>query len=333
MELITMLKEFHFLYPWWLIALLPLWALAAWFGWRRQSGNWAQLIDADLLPVLRLSGGEVRRSPWLLIVLAWTLAVLALAGPAWQREHSAAWRSPGAWVLALDLSPSMAASDLAPDRATRARYALSDLLAAVRDERVALLAFAGESHTVTPLTEDVATVRALLPPLAPDLMPESGDNAAPALQEAARLIQAAGLHKGDVILLSDGFADQAAAMTAAQVLRKQGLRLHVVGVGSVQGAPLPDAQGQFVNDAQGHKVLAKLPEDSLRRLASLGGGDYVSLVELPQLLARLQAAAPQSLSGEQAEAGKALSHWQNGGVWLLAPLLLLCALIARKGWL
>src|SRR3546814_3900448 len=82
----------------------------------------------------------------------------------------------------------MAARDLSPDRVTRARYALDDLLGAAHGARVALIAFSDEAYTVTPLTDDVATVRTLLPPLAPDIMPTPGDQLAPALAQAGKLL-------------------------------------------------------------------------------------------------------------------------------------------------
>ena len=128
---------------------------------------WARVIDPDLLPALRLPGAG-GGSPWRLLVAAWTVAVLALAGMTWERDQSVGYHAPSDWILVLDLSPSMAATDVPPDRATRARYVISDFLNAAQDTRVALVVFAGEAHTVTPLTTDVETVRALLPALAPE---------------------------------------------------------------------------------------------------------------------------------------------------------------------
>ena len=125
------------------------------------------MIDPELLPALRLPVGG-GGSPWRLLVTAWTLAVLALAGMTWERDQSMGFRAPSDWVLVMDLSPSMAATDVPPDRATRAHYLVSDLLNAAQDTRVALVVFAGEAHTVAPLTSDVATMRALLPPLDPE---------------------------------------------------------------------------------------------------------------------------------------------------------------------
>lgn len=332
MELIL---SFHFLRPAWLLALLPLWGLAWWLARRRgRDGDWTRLIDAELLAGLRLAGtgGESGVSPWPWLALAWTLAVLALAGPAWQRDAAPAWRAPGAWVLVLDLSPSMAATDLAPNRVARARYAIDDLLAAARDARVGLVVFGGEAFTVTPLTEDAATVRALLPALAPDILPAPGDDLAPALEQAAKLLKQAGGKHGQVVVLSDGFADPAAAFKAAQNLRDQGATLQVVGIGSAGGAPLADAQGGFVLDGRGQPRLARLDADRLRQLAASGGGRYVDLAALPGLIDAMRSGANPA-RGATAMAGVEVARWRDGGIWLLPALVLLAAVLARRSWL
>ena len=195
-------------------------------------------MDADLLPALRLQAQERASSPWIPVAFVWTLAALALAGPAWQREQSTAFRAPEDWVIVLDLSPSMKATDIAPDRTTRARYAIEDILKAARDARVALIAFAGEAHVVVPLTSDVATVRSLLQPLAPSIMPENGDEIAPALTEAGLLLQQAASRHGKVIVLTDGFTDSTDARAAAKALKEQGAELQVIGVGTPAGSPV-----------------------------------------------------------------------------------------------
>jgi Ca-activated chloride channel homolog len=325
---------FHFLYPGWLIAIVPLAGLAVWLALRqRRAGGWSQVVDADLLPALRLQIGERTGTPWLPIGCAWFLASLALAGPAWRQAPSPAFSAPGAWVVVLDLSPSMAGRDVAPDRTTRARYAINDILSAAHDARVGLIVFAGEAHTVVPLTSDVATVRALLQPLAPGIMPESGDNVAPALSDAARLLQQAGSRNGKVIVLSDGFADPAQALQVAQTLKQQGAQLQVIGVGTAEGAPQIDASGAFVHDAQGASVLSKLPIDELRHVAVAGGGRYWSLSEVDAMLASLQAESANPLEENAVATKLQVGTWRNEGIWLLPPLLFAAALCARRGWL
>ena len=191
MNIVTLIHNFHLLRPLWLIALPLLWMLVLVLARRsRNGGDWSQIIDAELLPALRLDTVRVagmRPWPWLALLLS--LVVLALSGPSWERIQTAAYRVPADWVFILDLSPSMMASDVAPNRATRARYALDDLLGAAHDARVGLVVFSDEPYTVAPLTQDIATIKTLLPPLSPDIMPSPGDHLAPALNPAEKLLQ------------------------------------------------------------------------------------------------------------------------------------------------
>lgn len=327
------MSRFHFLYPYWLLALPPLVAFAVWLARSRgRDGTWPRLLDGELLSLLRLSDGNVGRSPWLLMGLVWTLAVLALAGPTWQRQITPAYRAPAAWIVALEVSPSMDAADVAPSRMARARYAVDDLLSAAQDARVGLVAFAGEAYTVAPLTSDVATIRNLAQPLAPGLMPESGDRLAPGLEEALHLLQASPGRDRQVIVLTDGFTDPAQALITAQQLHHQGIDVNVVGVGTGGGAPQPDGNGGFVRDASGQVVLTRLDGDLLQRVATAGGGHFVPLSALPQLIADLHEAGSRKMSSGVAAHVK-LSSWLNDGVWLLPALLLLAALVARRGWI
>jgi Ca-activated chloride channel family protein len=218
-----------------------------------------------------------------------------------------AFKAPDNWVLLFDLSPSMGSTDVPPDRATRARYAIEDLLNGARDARVALVVFAGEAHTVVPLTDDVATLRTLLPPLAPGIMPETGDQVAPALDEAARLLTAAFARHGRVIVFTDGFSDASPAFAAAQRLRAQNAEVQVVGIGNSSA-------------------------DALERLAAAGGGRLWSVAQLPQLIAQLQTEGNRSLDEDRGARDVRLDTWRNEGIWLLPPLLLLATLLARRGW-
>ncbi len=299
---------FHFIHPAWLLALPPLLLLTAWLT-RSSRGdtNWSRIVDTQLLTLLRIEEGRRGRTPWLLLAAIWTLAVLALAGPAWTRTQSPAFRAPAAWVVVMDLSPSMGSTDVSPSRVARARYAALDLLSAAHDARVGLVAFAGEPHIVAPLTTDIATVRVLLQPLDPSLMPEEGDRLAPALDEAQRLLHAGTAKHGQIIVFSDGAADPVEALRVAQRLRQEGTSVNVVGIGTQGGA--------------------------LQRVAAAGGGELVPVSAISGLLARLQSMQSQELDTSNAAAEARLSTWQNGGVWLLPPLLLLAAWLARRGWI
>ena len=337
MNLNTFWQDFHFLRPMWLLALPVLLAIVVWLARQRARGeDWSQVIDAELLPALQLdndsSAGGTSARPWPWLAMAWTLAVLALAGPSWQQDSAPAYRAPAAWVLVLDLSSSMDATDLPPNRVSRARYALDDILSAARDARVGMVAFSDEAYTVTPLTQDVATVRALIPSLAPEMMPSAGDRLAPALAQAQQLLNASGARDKRMVVVTDGFDDPAAVLRAAAALKAQGITINVVGAGTPGGAPLRSANGRFAQTANGQTQLTKLNLEQLQQLASSGGGQYVDITNLASLVTGLQSGAERP--GEAIAApGVEVAHWLDAGAYLLPALLLLVALLARRRWL
>ena len=254
------MTEFHFLRPAWFLALLPALGLLP-LLWRQhgRASGWQGLVAPALL-----SRG-------------WLLAVTALAGPTWRRLPQPVYRAPIDRVILLDMSPSMATKDLKPDRLSRARLLIRQLLGAAREGRTALVVFAGEPHVVAPLTDDVATIEALLPALSVDIMPAPGDRAAPALRLAAQLLQRVDSRHGEVLLLSDGVSDPADCLSAIQALRQRGARLAVLGVGTLKGAPLPTPQGGFATTPAGQVKLARLDESGLQALARAAGGPYLRL--------------------------------------------------------
>ena len=327
---------FHFLRPLWLLALPFLWIVVFWLSRRHaRSKDWSGVIDADLLPALQLQDSDlVDRSmrPWPWLTLAWTMAVLALAGPSWQQDRVPAYRAPAAWVLVLDLSPSMEASDLSPHRVTRARYAMEDILRIARDARVALVVFSDEPYTVTPLTQDVATVQALLPSLAPDMMPTAGDHLALALEQARQLLKDSGAKEKRIVVVTDGFDDPAAALRSAASLQSQGAVISVVGAATQAGAPLRGADGSFTQAQNGATQWVKLDVDQLQQLATAGGGRYVDIANLPSLISDLQVSSQKPVDAIAAQ-GIELAHWRDAGVYLLPALLLMAAILTRKRWL
>ena len=318
------MSEFHFLRPWWFLALLPvlLLLIGAWRG-RSRGTVWRAVCDQALLDRLWLEPpGKVSRLPWLLAGLGWLLAVVALAGPAWERQPEPVWRSQAARVLVLDLSASMTAADPAPSRLERARFKIRDMLARADEGRIGLVVFAGEPHTVAPLTDDVDTVANLLDALATDIVPAAGDAAAPALALARALLEQAGVERGDVVLLSDGIADPAAALGVVGRWRDRGHRLSVLGIGTAQGAPLPGSAGQ----------MTRLNPAPLRELARAGGGAYSALSADDRDLNRVLL-APRDAAALRDMQGRGVERWVEHGAWLLPLLLLLGAAGFRRGWL
>lgn len=318
----------HFLRPWWWLALTPL-PLALWMLARSGGGRaaLARLADAALLPHLVRDGGAQRRFAWGLLTLAWLLATAALAGPSWQRVETPLYVNGAARVVALSLSHDMLAQDLAPDRLTRARFAVRDLLDAAGDARTALVAYAGAAFTVAPLTSDKHTVLNLLRALQPDVMPVAGNDAAAGISRSAQLLHDAQVRGGEIILVGDRAG--AAAVAAARKAHANGIRVDVLGIGTAQGAPVPQAGGGFAS-AGGGTLLARRDDASLRAVAKAGGGAYAILPADGGATPTF--AAPVAMSGHASQDERA-RVWRDGGIWLLPVLVILAALAFRRGWL
>jgi Ca-activated chloride channel family protein len=183
------------------------------------------------------------------------LAVLALAGPAFQRLPQAMSRAESALIVAVDLSDRMRATDLKPDRLGRARYKISDLLRQRAEGQTALLAYAGDAFVVAPLTDDAASLSDLLAALAPETLPVPGQRADRAIARGRTLLRDAGFAQGELLLVTDHVEAHATA-DAAQEAAAEGLRVSVLGVGTDTGAPVPLPQGGFAQDSNGKRAAA-----------------------------------------------------------------------------
>jgi Ca-activated chloride channel family protein len=231
------------------------------------------VCDAHLLRWLSVEQGRAggrRSGPWL-AALALLLVILALAGPSWEKLPDASWSARDARVIVLDLSNSMLAEDLRPNRLTRARYRLADLLASTEEGQVGMVSYAGDAYVVAPLTNDMNTIANLLPALQPDIIPVGGSRADRALDLAAALLERSGLSRGEVLLVTDSATSRDAAR--ARELRDAGIFTSVLAAGTPDGAPIPSGGG-FVSDRSGNVVIARMDRAALRAVAEAGGGRY-----------------------------------------------------------
>jgi len=322
--------EFHWLRPEWLWAL-PLVALLTFALARRRlaPGNWLRVIDPLLAPyVLSRSQVKALNFRWWFMLLGGVIAILSLAGPSWNRVEQPVFRSEQSIVIALDLSRSMDAQDLSPSRLTRARLKILDILERRSSGQTALVVYSSNAFTVTPLTTDADTVAALVNSLSTDIMPSRGSYPVAAIEKGRQLLEQAGSGYGEVLLITDGGSSPAAERAAAE-LRDAGYTLSVLGVGTLQGAPIPQAGGGFVTDRSGNIAVPRLESDSLRELAASGGGRFTTLRPDERDIDIL-------LSGEigrsaASDGSLATDQWQEEGPWLLLLLLPLAAMAFRRG--
>jgi Ca-activated chloride channel homolog len=326
--------NFHFLRPWWLLALLALpllWRLLVDRG--GDAGAWRGAVDAHLLEHLLVPGDDTAptRLPRRLVAAGWILACVALAGPAWERLPQPLYQNRAARVFALELSTSMLAQDVKPSRFERAHYKLDDMLKRSGDAQTALIAYAGDAFVVAPLTDDANTVANLVDALDPSVMPVPGNATSRAIDLGVKLIKQAGADAGEIVLLADGASGDAAA--AARRALASGVRVSVLGIGSEQGAPVALQQGGFLKNAAGDIVLPKLDAGSLAAVASAGGGRYSAYStdagDLDNLLDTLAPRAATEAKATQATTAR----FQDRGPWFVLLLLPLAALGFRRGWL
>ena len=323
----------HWFRPEWLLAL-PLLGWLLWKLWHRQkrAGRWQMILPAAFQPVL-LSGGNGRDSklPWIALGLAWLLALLALLGPSWQRVEQSTQKPADPLVVMLELTPDMLATDSSPNRLEQARRKLYDLLQSRNDAQTAVIVYAGSAHTLVPLSDDLATSRNLLEALKPSIMPQPGHRADLAVAKALELLNQGALGQGRLLLIGSSLSEQERE-GIRQALGSHTAQLLMLGVGSREGAPVVDENGQLLKDNQGAILLPRLDSPGLRAFAMDVGGRYRQVrLDDNDLRGLGLLDGPQHLRDNGQT--QRLDTWADQGYWLLLPLLLLAACAGRRGWL
>ncbi|GAA0667603.1 VWA domain-containing protein [Rheinheimera tangshanensis] len=322
-----MWADFHWLRPeyfWLLLPTVLIWGLFAKLC--RPQSAWQHCIAPHLQKELLTVPALQRQKPvlWLLLLI-WLISLIALAGPSWQRLPQPVFQLKKATVILMDMSMSMRATDLSPDRFTQARFKALDYIDGIKEGELALVSFAGDAFVISPLTQDHNNVRLLLPELSPDIMPVQGSNLEAALLLADQLLKQGGYLQGDVVLFTDGFASSDYTRLR-ELMDNFPHRLSVLAFGTSQGAPVRLSNGELLKDRQGAIVLPRVPLVQLQQLAELRSGvfavasseesDIQALLALKPLDKKADSDDQQKLFGDQ---------WQDNAVylvWLLLPLAL-----------
>lgn len=328
-----LIENFHLLRPYWLLTLLPglLFALMLWRGSR--DNNWRRIIDPNLLSaLLPATTHGAKRAAGALLALGWCLAVFAASGPSWTKLPQPVQESIDSLVVLLDLSPSMNAQDLQPSRLEVAKRKLRDILDQRTEGLTALIAYAGDAHIVTPLTDDGSTIAAMLPALSPEVMPIPGDSPSRAVELGLELLARTGAGSGDFLLLSDGM-DAAESRKITRRLDVEPVTLSVLGVAAPTGAPYA-LNGEFVRDENGDVVLSRLDEKLLSELARKTRGRYQRVLIDDSDIDALISKRIDPLGGAQwRSTERNFDLWRDQGVWFALALLPVAALGFRRGWL
>ena len=301
--MIDALASFHFLRPAWLLLLLP--ALGIWYFQGRLSDvgeQWRSVFDPELLQFL-LEGNDARSlvTPRNMLLSAWLLCVIAVAGPAWEREPSPFADAKPAVMVVLRVTPSMQTADLAPTRLDRARQKLSDLFKLREGASTGLVAYAGSPHLVLPPTADTDVVVAMAQALSPEIMPKEGDDLSSALALAQSVLAGNG-QGGSILVVADAVAGEQVALLKAPAVPVTFL------------AALPsDVPRQGLADAAS-ALSARVVETTI---------DQSDIEEIAGRLDRV--GQPRDVSGEG-------EHWKEAGYWLTPLLALIVLGWFRRGW-
>ena len=325
--------------PWWLLALLAVPALTVFYALalRARRAAMERLLGNAAPERLAVRAGRDRRAAEAAFAAA-TIALLAtaLAGPRWGEETSRVPRKGVDVVLVLDASRSMLAEDVLPSRIERARREIRGLLDAGSGSRIGLVTFAGDARMAAPLTVELDLVSMFVDEIDPQSDHRGGSNIAAGLRTAQKLLGASTGAGRAVVLLADGEdpAGPAAASVAAK-LYANGTRVHVIGLGTPDGAKIPviddDGKPRFFRDGNGKEVITKLDDGVLSAVAKAGGGEYLvaanTAFPMDELWRkRISRLAAGDTGIAEIESKKARFQWfiaaslLTASLWWLAPL-------------
>ena len=324
------LSNFHFLRPMWFWALVPgigLWVLM--LREQTKSHRWRSVIAPHLLKHLVHHPG---RRPWMrptsIALPCLMLSILALSGPAWERQKTPFVQDQAPLVVVLDLSQSMDAIDVQPTRLLRAQQKIRDLLSLRSGARTGLIAYAGSSHMVLPLTDDAKVMEMYLVSLETGLMPVAGKNPAKALKLAGEMMVQEAI-PGTILFVTDGISDRYAA-DFAEYQKASRDQVLVLAVGTSKGGPVRFGKQGFLKDARGQLVISTLDRAGLEVLERQAGTYVVGMTlddrDLRKLLRRV------NIHLTSVQAADERVPWEDEGYYLVFFALPLSLVWFRKGW-
>ena len=273
---------FQFSHPEYLyaMALIPLFTALFVWGLLVRKRRLQRFGDTEL--VSRLMPDASTRKPavkFVLLMIACTLTMLGVAGPKLGTKLQETKRTGSEIIIVLDVSNSMMAEDIQPNRLERAKQAVSRLIDRLGDNKIGLIVFAGEAYTQLPITADYVSAKMFLSTISPDIVPVQGTAIGTAVNLAVNSFSPASEAGKAIIVITDGENHEDNPVQAAEEAVKRGINVYAIGVGSTQGAPIPirTASGQrdFMKDRDGNTVMTKLDEKTLQEMAMAGKGIYV----------------------------------------------------------
>ncbi len=335
MDGIMDLGDFHFAQPIWLWGLIVIPIGIAWaIFWQRKrkidQDGLSKFIDPNLMPHILLSPGKVNKTsifPWLYLSLV-LCVFLALANPRWSYKDIDAYQPTASMVILLDLSATMNAEDVPPSRIIRARQSLEDLLNLSKGLKIGLIGFAAIPHLISPITDDLQTIKTYLPALDTDLTNLQGDELAPALTMAQDLLLREPGSKKSILLVSDGDFESNDYLKQVSALAADGIDIYVMGVGTTTGAPYRDQSGNM-HKVDGRVVTTKLNKTILQDIAKQGHGAYIEANHSEFGVQAILNKAEYTADKHQLMEGK-IRQWDDRYYIFLFPAAMIMLYLMRK---
>lgn len=328
------LEQFHFLRPLWLYALpAVLLAVMSFYYVKSKHSGWQAFLANHLASYLVSQSQHKiqRRYYWIGAVIS-ILTVIALAGPSWEKLPQPVYQLHKGRVVLLDLSISMRATDISPDRLTRARFKIIDLFNSFAEGETGLVVYAGDAFTISPLTTDTNNLLSMVPSLSPEIMPVSGDEPSAGLTQASELLSNAGYQQGDIFWITDGIEAKDVLPLQKQI-ETMPFRVSILGVGTAKGAPITLANGELYKDSVGNIEVPRMQSRHLLSLTNKSGGNFSAITiddsDISHLLNTF--AVDTDVEDTDNVEDNQGDQWLDAGFYLLIILVPLFSLLFRKG--
>lgn len=306
----------------WLLALIPFFLLLFIFyrSWKKKAVK--KMGDVRLIKELTKSYSAAKTLIKIsLLLIAFALGCIALANPRKPDKKSGESRKGIDVVIALDVSNSMRATDIAPDRLLRAKQFVAKFIDNLQDDRIGLVVFAGYAYAQMPLTFDYDAARLYVSSADPANISAQGTSIGDAFDKSNILFGEDNDRFKSIVLITDGETHDENAMDKLKELANKGVMVNTVGIGSTEGATMVDTAGNVKTDASGQPVVTKLNENFLQKIAQATNGVYVHLQNSDAAVKQIR--AQYSQIAKKALGDTSLYHYQTFYAWFTLPMLLL----------
>jgi Ca-activated chloride channel family protein len=328
-----MFEQFQFIRPVFLLLIPALVILT--FVWMRaslKSSQWRQILPMHLHQHLVSASGDTQsKQPFLWLSFALVIACIAAAGPTWEKLPQPVYQTDSGRVLVMDMSLSMRATDVTPNRLMRANFKAIDLIKEINDGEVGLVAYAGDAFTISPLTEDISNLENLIPSLSPEIMPSSGSNPVAGLNQAIQLLDNAGYQHGHIYWITDGIQSRDISPLRSLISQSK-YEFSVLTIGTKEGAPVQLTDGTLLKQNNGSIVIPQLNASYLREALNVSNARQTSMSiddsDIKSMLLTSQRIDQVRQDSTQESTGDA---WRDMGAYVVIALLPIVALLFRKG--